>query len=50
LNKELHDKLVIFLEKLKNILDGKSFPFTVTLKDPSGNSYIESLNAPKIDP
>jgi len=37
------------LEKLKNYCDGKQFPLTIKLKDPSGNSNIKNPFAPRID-
>ncbi|KAG0263622.1 nucleolar zinc-finger protein [Mortierella polycephala] len=36
------------IKKLQDCIDGK-MPFTVILDDPAGNSYIESLDAPKLD-
>lgn len=37
---ELHDALVPLIDKLKAILDGNGFPFTISLDDPTGNSWI----------
>ncbi|KAF9187802.1 nucleolar zinc-finger protein [Haplosporangium sp. Z 767] len=36
------------LKKLQDCIDNK-IPFTIILDDPAGNSYIESLDAPKLD-
>jgi zinc finger protein len=37
---ELHDALVPILEKLEKILKREGFPFTISLDDPTGNSWI----------
>ncbi|KAI9373012.1 ZPR1 zinc-finger domain-containing protein [Aspergillus egyptiacus] len=37
---ELHDALVPIIDNLKKILDRQGFPFTVSLDDPTGNSWI----------
>lgn len=37
---ELHDALEPIIQKLKDILDRKGFPFTLSLDDPTGNSWI----------
>jgi zinc finger protein len=37
------------LKKIQNLKDGKSYPFTFTIDDPSGNSYIKNPNAPAKD-
>lgn len=37
---ELHDALEPIIQKLQDILDRKGFPFTVSLDDPTGNSWI----------
>ncbi len=50
MDKPLYDKLEVFLKKLKDICDGKSFPFTFTVRDPSGNSHVQNLCAPNPDP
>lgn len=42
-------KLDEFLAKLTDYKDGKVLPFTFELYDPSGNSFIQNPNAPKID-
>lgn len=49
---EEYEKIEAFCDKIQNLLDGKS-PFTVTLDDPAGNSYIEGrydYYHPTIDP
>ena len=38
---DLYNSLQAIIEKLGNMLEGKGFPFTVTLDDISGNSFIE---------
>jgi len=37
------------INHLEDYVEGKS-PFSVVMNDPTGNSYIESLTAPSIDP
>ncbi|BAE58799.1 ZPR1 zinc-finger domain-containing protein [Aspergillus flavus] len=37
---ELHDALVPIIENLQKILNRDGFPFTVSLDDPTGNSWI----------
>ncbi|RAH50312.1 zinc finger-containing protein ZPR1 [Aspergillus brunneoviolaceus CBS 621.78] len=37
---ELYNALVPIIEKLEKILEGQGFPFTISLDDPSGNSWI----------
>lgn len=37
---ELHDALVPIIESLEKIMNGEGFPFTVSLDDPTGNSWI----------
>ncbi|PYH96597.1 zinc finger protein ZPR1 [Aspergillus ellipticus CBS 707.79] len=37
---ELHDALVPIIDTLKKILDREGFPFSVSLDDPTGNSWI----------
>ncbi|KYQ90767.1 ZPR1-type zinc finger-containing protein [Tieghemostelium lacteum] len=39
-----------FVQKLQDLIEMKSGPFTLVLHDPSGNSYIENPTAPKADP
>ncbi|KIW63844.1 hypothetical protein PV04_08816 [Phialophora macrospora] len=38
---ELYNALQVIIEKLEKMLDGSGFPFTVSLDDISGNSFIE---------
>ncbi|TKA68542.1 hypothetical protein B0A49_06715 [Cryomyces minteri] len=38
---EVAAQLDVVLEKLRNMLDGSSFPFTISIDDPAGNSWIE---------
>ncbi len=49
MDKPLYDKLEVFLKNLKDMLEGRKFPFTVILRDPSGNSHIQNLCAPNPD-
>lgn len=37
---ELHDALAQIIEKLENIINRDRYPFTVSLDDPTGNSWI----------
>ncbi|KAL4780992.1 ZPR1 zinc-finger domain-containing protein [Aspergillus varians] len=37
---ELHDALAPIIDKLQNILDREGYPFTISLDDPTGNSWI----------
>ncbi|KAJ5281604.1 zf-ZPR1-domain-containing protein [Penicillium angulare] len=37
---EMYDALVPIIQKLKDILDGTGFPFTISLDDITGNSWI----------
>ncbi|KAL4803846.1 ZPR1 zinc-finger domain-containing protein [Aspergillus unguis] len=37
---ELHDALVPIIDKLQKILNREGYPFTVSLDDPTGNSWI----------
>ncbi|KAJ3094942.1 hypothetical protein HDU97_007424 [Phlyctochytrium planicorne] len=46
----IHDKIEAVLDVLRGYLELKGTPFTVTIDDPAGNSYIENLIAPKSDP
>jgi len=47
---EIAKKLDIFLQKLQNVVDGKTLPFKFILDDPSGNSFVENTFAPNDDP
>lgn len=48
-NLEDYNKIVQFLEKVKLYSEGKQFPVTIKLRDPSGNSTIKNPYAPKLD-
>ncbi|PLN83938.1 zinc finger protein ZPR1 [Aspergillus taichungensis] len=37
---ELHDALEPIIQKLQKIIDREGYPFTITLDDPTGNSWI----------
>jgi C4-type Zn-finger protein len=39
----------LFLERVKAYLEGKHFPLTIRIRDPSGNSNIKNPFAPRID-
>ena len=39
-----------YVNKIKNQLLSLSSMFHLTIKDPSGNSYVENPQAPKADP
>jgi zinc finger protein len=49
-NPEIAAKLDEFIAKLQDYADAKVLPFTFLLIDPSGNSFIQNPNAPKVDP
>ena len=44
------DAVEKFLIRLRSLRDGESFPFTLILDDPTGNSFFENPCAPKHDP
>lgn len=48
-NEELYNKIEEIIGKLNKLLEGNE-PFTFILDDPTGNSFIENLNAPSDDP
>jgi len=48
-NEELYNKIQAVIDKLTAFRDAKE-PFTFTLDDPTGNSFLENLNAPAVDP
>ncbi|KAG0251013.1 nucleolar zinc-finger protein [Actinomortierella ambigua] len=48
LDENLYNQIEAVIQKLQDLRDLKQ-PFTVILDDPAGNSYIESLEAPKLD-
>lgn len=39
-----------FLDRLRAFREGRHYPFTLILDDPSGNSFLENLKAPQPDP
>jgi len=39
-----------FLARLRALCEGRGFPFTLVLDDPSGNSFLENPLAPRHDP
>lgn len=41
LDPDAHAKVDGFIQRARSMLDGDSFPFTVMLDDPAGNSWIE---------
>ena len=45
---EVAEQVDAFLDKLRALADGTTLPFTLTLDDPTGNSFIENFNAPKV--
>lgn len=44
------DSVDKFLTLFRSYLNGEHFPFSLVLDDPSGNSFLENLHAPKHDP
>ncbi|KAG0231429.1 nucleolar zinc-finger protein [Actinomortierella wolfii] len=48
MDEALYNQIEAVIQKLQDLIDLKQ-PFTVVLDDPAGNSYIESLEAPKLD-
>ncbi|KAF9111507.1 nucleolar zinc-finger protein [Mortierella sp. AM989] len=48
MNEELFHQIDDVIKKIQDLIDLKT-PFTIMLDDPAGNSYIESLEAPKLD-
>lgn len=49
-NAEMADKVDTFLVRLTALREGGVLPFTLLLDDPSGNSFLENLHAPRHDP
>ena len=47
---ENYKKLEEFIELAKKYASGEKLPFTITIDDPSGNSYIQNPYAPNSDP
>ena len=50
MNPEIAAKIDAFLEKLSEYINGKLLPFTLSMTDPSGNSFVQNPNSPKPDP
>ncbi|KAF9351161.1 nucleolar zinc-finger protein [Mortierella sp. AD094] len=48
MDEALYQQIDNIIKKLQEFIENKA-PFTVILDDPAGNSYIESLDAPKLD-
>ena len=46
---EEYQKIGEFLDKVKVYMEGKHFPLTIKLRDPSGNSNIKNPFAPSLD-
>jgi ZPR1 zinc finger protein len=44
------DAVDAFLERLRAVRSGEALPFTLILDDPSGNSFLENVHAPRPDP
>ena len=49
-NPQIAAQIDDFLAKAKEYADGKVLPFTFVLIDPSGNSFVQNPDAPKLDP
>ncbi|KAF9419304.1 nucleolar zinc-finger protein [Podila epigama] len=49
MDEALYHQIEEVIKNLQDLMDNKK-PFTVILDDPAGNSYIESLDAPNLDP
>ncbi|CDW90766.1 zinc finger [Stylonychia lemnae] len=43
------EKIDDFVNRMQDYIDGKKFPFTFIVDDPSGNSYVQNPNAPSKD-
>ncbi|KAI9888823.1 MAG: nucleolar zinc-finger protein [Vezdaea aestivalis] len=41
LQPRIFEKLEVVIEKAKGMLEGKAFPFTFSIDDPAGNSFVE---------
>ncbi|KAF9994163.1 nucleolar zinc-finger protein [Entomortierella chlamydospora] len=48
MDEALYQQIDNIIKKLQEFIENKA-PFTIILDDPAGNSYIESLDAPKLD-
>lgn len=46
---DVQQRMTVFKERLRKCTEG-SEPFTLTLDDPAGNSYLQNLYAPDPDP
>lgn len=42
-------KIDEFIQKIQEFIDGRRFPFTFIMEDPSGNSFVHNPNAPNKD-
>ena len=42
-------KIDEYVQKIQEFIDGRRFPFTLIMEDPSGNSFIQNPNAPNKD-
>jgi hypothetical protein len=42
-------KIDDFIQRINEFVEGRRFPFTFILEDPSGNSFIQNPNAPNKD-
>jgi len=49
MDKDLYEKIQAVIDKLTALRDNNE-PFTFILDDPTGNSFVENLNAPAVDP
>ncbi|KAI8848165.1 ZPR1 zinc-finger domain-containing protein [Chytridium lagenaria] len=50
IDENIYNKIEEVLDTLRGYLELRNVPFTVSIDDPAGNSYIENLSAPKKDP
>ncbi|KAF9425706.1 nucleolar zinc-finger protein [Entomortierella beljakovae] len=48
MDETLYNQIEVVVKKLQDCIENK-IPFTIILDDPTGNSYIESLDAPNLD-
>jgi len=44
------ERMENFNQKLDDIICGKSFGIRIILDDPAGNSYLQNVYAPEVDP
>ena len=47
---EGHAQIEGFIAKIQSLRQAGEVPFTLILRDPSGNSFVENVNAPNPDP